>query len=428
MNKLVIPSLVGLLLLHTPQTGYTERGLERINGRESRLALVVGNQAYTDNPLQNPVKDARDIKSALEKLDFTVIYLENADFAAMDEALHEFTSRLDKNSVGLFYFAGHGAQADGNNYLVPIGAAIANKSELKGRGYDTKIVLDSMEEAGTRVSLVIIDACRNAPFRGFNSSGLAEMGGGSGSIIAFAAAPGKTAKDKEGSDRNGTFTKRLLAHLSEPGLSVIEMLQKVQTQVADETQNEQQPWINFGPQHGQFCFAGCSTEMMEHTPSPTNSASLELPFWESVKDSSNPEDFKEYLKKYPLGEFVGLARNRIKWLTTTKAALPVPETIPAQVDSPYIFEPQAVENIRLGVIEFGEKLYRRERCETCHGGNLQGSSAFPNLLTSAKTADKGEFSKIVLEGKSAMPAFKANAKVAAGIDSLYDYINSKKPK
>ncbi len=79
-------------------------------------------------------------------------------------------------------------------------------------------------------------------------------------------------------------------------------------------------------------------------------------------------------------------------------------------------------------IAAGEKLYKRERCETCHGGNLQGSAAFPNLLTSPKTADKGEFSKIVLEGKGAMPAFKANEKVAGGIDSLFDYINSKKAK
>jgi mono/diheme cytochrome c family protein len=79
-------------------------------------------------------------------------------------------------------------------------------------------------------------------------------------------------------------------------------------------------------------------------------------------------------------------------------------------------------------IAAGEKLYKRERCETCHGGNLQGSAAFPNLLTSPKTGDKAEFSKIVLEGKGAMPAFKSNAKVAEGIDSLYDYINSKKAK
>ena len=79
-------------------------------------------------------------------------------------------------------------------------------------------------------------------------------------------------------------------------------------------------------------------------------------------------------------------------------------------------------------IAAGEKLYKRERCETCHGGNLQGSAAFPNLLTSPKTADKALFSAIVLEGKSAMPAFKENTKVAAGLDNLYDYINSKKPK
>jgi mono/diheme cytochrome c family protein len=79
-------------------------------------------------------------------------------------------------------------------------------------------------------------------------------------------------------------------------------------------------------------------------------------------------------------------------------------------------------------IAAGEKLYKRERCETCHGGNLQGSAAFPNLLTSPKTADKGEFSKIVLEGKGAMPSFKGNEKVAGGIDALFDYISSKRAK
>jgi len=79
-------------------------------------------------------------------------------------------------------------------------------------------------------------------------------------------------------------------------------------------------------------------------------------------------------------------------------------------------------------IAAGEKLYKRERCETCHGGNLQGSAAFPNLLTSPKIASKEEFSKIVMEGKGAMPAFKANAKVSEGIDNLYAYILSKKPK
>lgn len=79
-------------------------------------------------------------------------------------------------------------------------------------------------------------------------------------------------------------------------------------------------------------------------------------------------------------------------------------------------------------IDAGEKLYKRERCETCHGGNLQGSAAFPNLLTSPKTADKAAFSQIVLEGKGAMPAFKANEKVAKGIDNLFAYVSSKKPK
>ena len=193
--------------------------------REKRVALVIGNKDYADQPLKNPINDARDMKTALESLGFKVVYRENADLEQMDEAMREFARYLDKDSVGLFYYSGHGMQVDGNNYLMPIGASIAGKAEVKSRAFDASIALGYIEESGARVGVVVLDACRDSPLRGFRSlvGGLAQMGGGSGSIIAFATAPGETAEDGKG--RNGTFTKHLLAHLREPGLTAIDALE-----------------------------------------------------------------------------------------------------------------------------------------------------------------------------------------------------------
>jgi formylglycine-generating enzyme required for sulfatase activity len=253
---------LALVLLAGVQAANAEgpKGLARPPADEKRVALVVGNKDYAGQPLQNPLNDARDMKAALEGLGFKVVYRENADLTQMDEAMREFARQLDNDSVGLFYYSGHGMAANDTNYLLPVGVPISSKAELKARGYDARIALDTMEDAGARVSVVILDACRSQPVRG-SSGGLGEMGGGAGSIIAFATAPKQTAED--GTGRNGTFTKHLLAHLAEPGLSALQALEQTQTEVAEETRNTQQPWINHGPLRGQFCFAGCAAAESE---------------------------------------------------------------------------------------------------------------------------------------------------------------------
>ena len=181
-----------------------------------------------------------------------------------------------KDSVALFYFSGHGVQADGANYLLPIGARIASKTELKSRAYDADVALGSMEETGAQVNVMILDACRTTAFRGYRSpqAGLGRMGGKSSSIIAFATAPGQIAED--GTGRNGTFTKHLLRHIQEPGLTAIEALQKVQTDVADETHDSQRPWLSYGPLQGEFCFAGCFPSIPNKKP-PISVEMVEIP-------------------------------------------------------------------------------------------------------------------------------------------------------
>ncbi len=207
LSRINCLSIALCFALLAPSAWAVDKGLARpLN--EQRVALVIGNKDYADKPLRNPLNDARDMKSALESLGFRVVYRENANLAQMDDAVREFARYLDKESVALFYYSGHGLQVDGINYLVPIGASIASKAEVKSRAYDANIALGDIEESGARVGVVLLDACRDSPLRSFRSSvgGLAQMGVGSGPIIAFATAPGQTAEDGKG--RNGTFTKQ----------------------------------------------------------------------------------------------------------------------------------------------------------------------------------------------------------------------------
>lgn len=223
----------------------------------NRLALVIGNKDYARSPLENPINDAQDIKAALEQVGFRVIYRENADLMTMNEAVHEFTQGLTKSSVGLVYYSGHGAQADDANYLIPVGSEITSKAELKSRAYDAGIILSEMKEIGNQINIMILDACRNNPFKGSkgSSDGLITMSGPRGSLIAYSTAPGLVAADGA-SGHNSIYTSYLKQYLVQPGLKVEEMFKKVREAVITKSQ-DQIPWEN-SSMTGDFCFAGCS--------------------------------------------------------------------------------------------------------------------------------------------------------------------------
>jgi formylglycine-generating enzyme required for sulfatase activity len=209
-----------------------------------RLALVIGNGAYKSAPLKNPPHDAADMTERLKKLGFQVIHKENADQRIMKKAIREFGRTLRKNGgIGLFYFAGHGIQVDGRNYLIPVNAMIETESDIEFESVDAGRVLGQMEEAGNPLNIVLLDACRDNPFeRSFrtNSKGLARMDAPRGSLIAYATAPGATAADGEG--RNGVYTKHLLSHMATPGIKVEDVLKRVRVDVIKETGNKQIPW------------------------------------------------------------------------------------------------------------------------------------------------------------------------------------------
>ena len=213
---------------------------------EERTALVIGNSAYEFDRLRNPVNDAEDVARALQEAGFTVELLKDAGLDEMLDAVDGFWDRLqERGGVGLFYYAGHGVQMEGKNYLIPIGADIQRPFHLKSRAYDVDEVLAAMQDARNETNIIILDACRNFPKQFVGSGrelerGLAVVGyQPPDSIIVYATSADSTASDGEG--RNGIFTEALLEHIGTEGLEIRMMLSRVRRDVMAATGNEQVP-------------------------------------------------------------------------------------------------------------------------------------------------------------------------------------------
>lgn len=211
--------------------------------KRNRIALVLGNEAYRESPLINPVNDAEDMYRTLRELGFSVVKKINADRMQMLTAMRQFGKQLNSESIALFYFSGHGIQVDGENYLVPVGSEVQCEDEVEDQCVKISSVLRKMKSAESKLNIIILDACRNNPinnkYRSFNR-GLARVDAPLGSLIIYATAPGSVASD--GAGRNGLFTSKLLSYLSSPGLSVTEMLMKVRVDVMKASDNRQIPW------------------------------------------------------------------------------------------------------------------------------------------------------------------------------------------
>ena len=220
---------------------------------ENRLALVIGNATYKSSPLTNPVNDARLIEQSLKDAGFTVLKAENASRRDMQRLIRDFGDKLKQSGgVGLFYFAGHGVQVRGNNYLIPVDADIKTEDEVAFDSIDAQSVLEKMESAKNRMNLIVLDACRDNPFAKNSrsaSAGLATMSAPSGSLVAYSTAPGSVASD--GSGKNGLYTEQFARVLQQPGLPVEEVFKQVRAAVRRASNNQQTPWENTALE-GQF--------------------------------------------------------------------------------------------------------------------------------------------------------------------------------
>jgi len=255
--------LLGLLLIALQSIPIAAIALER-------TALVVGNSAYRNAPLRNPVNDATDMAQVLEKqLGFEVILRTDVTQQQFEAAAREFRQRLQRRGgVGLFYYAGHGIQADGHNYLIPVSANIDSETDVKYKSVDAGYVLGQMDEADASLNIVILDACRNNPYeRSFRSAsrGLVRLeipAGELGSLLAYSTAPGTVAAD--GSGRNSPYTKHLLRALRLPDENIYRIFQKVRIGVHKETSGQQIPWVSESLM-GDFYFLRSQVDAIDKT-------------------------------------------------------------------------------------------------------------------------------------------------------------------
>ena len=260
------------------------------SSQEKRLALVIGNGNYAKNALANPVNDAKSIEETLKGIGFEVQRFENLGQKEMARAIDDFGNRLRNYDIGLFFYAGHGVQSKGFNYLIPIDARLFSESDVEYNCVRADRVLGKMEDAKNKINIVILDACRDNPFerswtRTAKGQGLASMTAPVGSIIAFATSPGNTASD--GTGENGLYTSGLLTYINEPGITAIQMFQKVTAYVFKNSRNQQLPWVSTSLTGDFYLVPGTgiadNTEVLNRPDAITNPANNErsivvLPF------------------------------------------------------------------------------------------------------------------------------------------------------
>ena len=257
-RRAVLLALLGCFALFRPAAAQRSTEVRPATEPGSRLALVIGNGNYPVGPLANPGNDARAMARSLEAKGFDVTLIADGSLRAMEEAVRDFGRALRRGETGLFYYAGHGLQVQGENYLVPVDAEIEKEEDVRYEAMSVGRVLAEMDAAQNPLNLVILDACRNNPFaRSWRSGtrGLAQVNAPTGTLIAYATAPGSVASDGPG--QNGLYTEQLLRYMQVPGLSVEEMFKQVRIAVMDATDGQQTPWES-SSLVGEFAFAAGS--------------------------------------------------------------------------------------------------------------------------------------------------------------------------
>jgi TPR repeat protein len=294
---------------------------------EKRVALVIGNSAYRNvTPLDNPRADAKLMAETLRGLGFTLVggnaHLD-LDKAQFDSAVQAFGTELQGADVALFYYAGHGVEIRHANYLVPIGANPVREADVDFQMVDANLVLRQMEGSGTRLNLVILDACRNNPFGGrglrATASGLAQMQAPEGTLISFATQPGSVAID--GVDGNSPYTRALAAIIRRPGLDIFQTFNQVGLAVMQATGNAQQPWLSTSPIKGDFYFSVAptlSTENADSSRLPDAAAQA----WAATKDTTSQAVLEDFIRQFGSSVYGSMARARLDELRRVAAIAP----------------------------------------------------------------------------------------------------------
>lgn len=275
-----------------------------------RIALVIGNAQYRTGPLLNPANDASAIAKNLAELGFECQLLLDAKLQDMSAAVQRYGELLTKQkAVGLFYYAGHGAQLAWRNYLVPVDANLRTLEDLPRQTLELNTLLQVLRQAANPMNVIILDACRDNPFGSglpLEQKGLSQFDAPNGSLLSYATAPGNTASDGEGA--NGLFTENLLREMRVSGAKLEDVFKRVRLKVRLKSKGQQIPWESTSLED-DFYFVRSAEELAKI--SEERKAALfaeEMALWNSTKDATTPAVFGEYLARYPNGKFSQLAQ------------------------------------------------------------------------------------------------------------------------
>ena len=313
---------------------------ETLAAAERRVALVIGNNDYQNIvKLEKAVNDANSVSAELKKVGFEVQTLNNAGQKKMNQAINEFVQKVSGGGVGVFFFAGHGLQINNQNFLVPVDMDQPREADdVADQAISVPVLQDKLATAKAKYTLLVLDACRNNPLpkkagRSIGSTrGLAMTNSPSGQTVLYSAGANQEALDSLGANDNnpnGLFTREFLPMISQPGVSSTDALKKTRsmvTQKAKSVGHEQQPAL-YDQADGDFYFVPGPASAQTLAAAPMSSGvqtvdpkAVELSFWDSIKDSKQPEDYQDYLSKYPNGQFAQLATRRVASMRSTSVS------------------------------------------------------------------------------------------------------------
>jgi hypothetical protein len=299
---------------------------------ETRVALVIGNSQYANvSPLTNPSNDADAMKSALEAAQFHVEVQKDLDKSSFEHALETFAEEASRADVALIYYAGHGMEAGGTNYLIPVNARLKHASSVDFETVSLNLVLSAVSGAH-HLHIVILDACRDNPFskqmdgasqRGI-SRGLVAIEPDSDTLVAYAARAGTTADDGDSGD--SPFTTALAKQIRTPGIELGLVFRNVRDEVLKKTGGSQEPFVYGSISAEQFFFINAPNAQITLASSPSNQAPdpqvIELEYWRTAGESEDASQIRSYLNHYPKGMFADLAKEKLARLESPSRGLP----------------------------------------------------------------------------------------------------------
>ncbi|HEY6131176.1 MAG TPA: caspase family protein, partial [Halioglobus sp.] len=305
----------------------------------ARHALLIGNDSYQEVPvLRNARADADAMGLALQKAGYQVMVMKDRDLKQMKDDVREFKSQINGGDEVVFFYSGHGVQIEAMNYLLPVDVRAESEDQVRDDALALSFILDDLRKQKPSLTLAVVDACRDNPFKGtgraIGGRGLTGVGGANGQMVIYSAGEGQQALDRlsDGDPvKNGLFTRVFMQEMARPGVPIDQVARQVRAEVnrmAKTVDHEQVPAI-YDQVIGQFYFYAQNEATVDE---------VEMVFWQSIKDSSDPAELKAYLEKYPEGQFAGLARARVARLepgkdgtATIDAATAV---VPASAETP----------------------------------------------------------------------------------------------